>query len=235
MEQIQFSSTQSEYEHETSVLELLKNNTKSSLPVGLLKDTVADAHIIPPHIIKTWIELDIQVYIQRNYGAEMGYTNMEYAEIGAEIIDTSENIIKICPILVKYSFPCEDDFFLMNKGKILISQIDSNLLTLRWAQHCYQNQITAFGLNLLQSDTDNWTLRKYFILKDTETRIDYNAVISHAVNILAHCITLQSCVSTTPLLLQTIYCFQGQICRSEIAEKAEVPWKDILGLCWNWN
>lgn len=223
-------------DYETAVMELQRHPKFQNMSVGILSDSAETTHIIPPHVIKVWVENGVQVYLQRNYGSKAQYSNMDYAEIGAEIIDNPGSIIRISQIIIKHSFLSEEEYLAITKSKIVISEANPSLATSEWAHHCYREHLSFFGMNLMQSAAENWALNHYFFTnKEGEKQIDYNATISSIVRYLAQSITLRSAIQTTPILLQTIYCFQGQICNREIAEAAGVPWKDISGLCWEWN
>lgn len=236
MENLKVTFSQEENSYETAVMELQYHNKSRSVAVGIISDYTEDTHIIPPHVIKMWVENGIQVYLQRNYGSKAQYSNMDYAEIGAEIIDTAESVIKICQVIVKHSSLLEKEYTLISKSKIIISDLDLSQITSEWAHFSTQEHLTFFGINLLQSAADNWAFKNYFFTdKEGNTHIDYNAVVTSMVRIISQTSSIRSAVQTSPILLQTIYCLMGQICNQEVADVAGVPWKDIAGLCWEWN
>lgn len=199
--------------------------------------------LITPKIVKTLIAKNMTVYIQRNYGKNLGIENIEYADCGAEIIDNALNIIHLSNIILKSAPPTEQEFEAIDKNKILFSSIDLNVLTKESIFHLIQNKITAFALNHI-TDMEN----KAIIENICKRSLELHGTIHHLsetekiatfllslIEFVTAAVSLRELIATSPYLMKSIYCIEGQICQQGVAEIAQISWKDILQLSWNWN
>lgn len=70
---------------------------------------------------------------------------------------------------------------------------------------------------------------------NTAKTIALGVIISSVVISFSYDRNIRQTIQLNPELIKSIYCFQGDICNPKIAAYASVPWKDILGICWDWN
>ena len=58
------------------------------------------------------------VYVENNAGFEIGYTNQNYIESGAKIINSAEEVYKSSELIVKVKEPLSSEFNFINKDNI---------------------------------------------------------------------------------------------------------------------
>ena len=66
---------------------------------------------ITPDVVKKYVGLNLDVYIEKNYGNHLGITDEEYRSAGANILPTKREVVNKSDILVQVSFPENDSFF----------------------------------------------------------------------------------------------------------------------------
>ena len=63
------------------------------------------------------------VYVENNAGFEIGYTNQNYIESGAKIINSAEEVYKSSELIVKVKEPLSSEFNFINKDNILFTYL----------------------------------------------------------------------------------------------------------------
>ena len=101
---------------------------------------------------------------------------------------------------------------------VVISTAPPEVFTNEMVQFLYEKKIIAIGINFLNIDS--------FQIQDTVKQLVSSIIFSG---------NLKRIIQLNPLLLKSIYCYNGEICNRAVAENAGVPWKDLVELCWNWN
>ena len=62
-----------------------------------------------------------RVFVQHNAGLGSGFTNEEYRNVGAEILDTIEEVYAKAEMIVKVKEPIEPEYKLIRKGQLLFT------------------------------------------------------------------------------------------------------------------
>jgi len=168
--------------------------------------------------IERLVDEHVAVLIQRGLGAELGVSDYQFTEYGADIMEDELPIISLSQIVLKYEpFSVEDIFFLKNK-QFIISNAPPHHFTHEMIQFLQEKKITAVGIN-------------FFELEGSQLQ----EAVCQLVSALVFSSNHQHSLSLNPLFLKSVYCYKGEICKRAIAEKAGVPWKDFMELSWNWN
>ena len=168
--------------------------------------------------IEKFVDEHVAVFIQRGLGADHDIPDYEFTEYGADIMEDELPIIALSNLVLKYApFTVEDIFFLKEK-QIIISTAPPETFTHEMVGFLQEKKITAVGINFLNLDNSQiqdtvWQLVSAFL---------FSKKIQHSIQL-------------NPLLLKSVYCYNGEICNRSVAENAGVPWKDLVELCWNWN
>ena len=63
------------------------------------------------------------VYVENNAGFEIGYTNQNYIESGAKIINSAEEVYKSSELIVKVKEPILNEFKFISKDNILFTYL----------------------------------------------------------------------------------------------------------------
>ncbi len=94
------------------------------MKIGVLKEIKENEKrvAVSPKIVKDYIAKGYQVLIEKDAGLASSFSNEDYKEAGAEIVD-KENIFKEADVVVKIN-PLEDDeISKLNKGQVVISMV----------------------------------------------------------------------------------------------------------------
>ncbi|MBA58187.1 MAG: NAD(P)(+) transhydrogenase (Re/Si-specific) subunit alpha [Gammaproteobacteria bacterium] len=77
-----------------------------------------------PDSVKKLTRLGLSVQVQNNCGLESGYSNEQYAEAGATIVDDREKLIRSGDIILRVRKPDAEEVTLVKSGAIHISYLD---------------------------------------------------------------------------------------------------------------
>lgn len=97
---------------------------QSRFSIGIPREPSVNENRIPlvPSAVKQLVDSKHTVLIEDSAGKGAGFTNEEYAEAGAHIVDTSEETYK-CDVVTKVSPPLESELEMMGKHKVLLSSL----------------------------------------------------------------------------------------------------------------
>jgi len=187
--------------------------------IGLLSsETISAPLLLSLKHIEEFVNERVAVLIQRGLGDEHEISDYEFTEYGADIMEDEPPIMALSNILVKYDpFSLEEILFLKNK-QIIISTAPPELFTHEMVKFLHEQKITAVGINFLNLE-----------------RVSVQDAVKQIVSLFVFSKNIRQYIQLNPLLLKSIYCYNGEICNRVIAESAGVPWKDLAELCWNWN
>lgn len=193
--------------------------------------------IILPYAIETLVDNHIPVFVQRDLGCETDFTNLDYADCGADIIDNPLEICKQADILVSLAPFSNEEISSMKKHQIIISPFKDIDATEDVLKELMAKGITALSLNFIKNEKGIEHLKG--ILADKENPLAVSASLGDFVLSLIFPFIFNSnirhAVQTNPTLLKAIYCYKGILTNSKIAERLSLPSKDILMLCWDMN
>lgn len=78
--------------------------------------------LIPPHV-NVFVSMGHEVIIERGAGEGSGYTDEEYIEAGAQIIETAQEVWATCEMMVKVKEPLESEYDLLSDNLILYTYL----------------------------------------------------------------------------------------------------------------
>jgi alanine dehydrogenase len=108
----------------------------SSIVIGTVKEIKNNENRVglTPNGVKELVAAGHTVYVQKTAGLGASFTDKEYSDAGAKMVDTPEEVAKVVDILVKVKEPVQSEYPLLEllKGKTLytylhLSGVDRNL------------------------------------------------------------------------------------------------------------
>jgi len=101
---------------------------------------------ITPAAVKHYSELGFEVICEQNAGKHAGFSDNDYSEAGALIMNDSKALLKKTNVLVMVSEPSPEELKGLPSESLLISHIDNDPESdlLRW---CLKNRISVFSMN----------------------------------------------------------------------------------------
>jgi len=212
-----FSNPAHTPETQLSPTEVELDTIKSTL--GLLSSETSLAPLLLSlKQIEKFVEEHVAVLVQRGLGDDHEISDYQFTEFGADIVEDALPIIALSNLVLKYDMFSLEEIFCLKEKQIIISMAPPKLFTKEMVQFLFEKKITAVGINFLYVE---------------KSQIQHT--VKQLVSSLIFSGNLKQNVQLNPLLLKSIYCFNGEVCNRAIAENAGVPWKDLVELCWNWN
>ncbi|MBD3204586.1 alanine dehydrogenase [Candidatus Woesearchaeota archaeon] len=95
-----------------------------------------------------------QVIVQKNAGNGAGFSNKEYIDAGAEILDDPKEIVKKSDILVKVKEPLESEYGLLElfKGKTLFTYLHLSGVPKSLTKKLLENRITGIAYETVENN-----------------------------------------------------------------------------------
>lgn len=206
--------------------------------IGLIKNKNSNHPLlISLEQIHQLVHSNIKVYIERGYGLDYGISDIDYVNRGVDLIDDVQSIIHLSNIVIKYDpFILEEYQFLKN-NQILLSCISDDCISNEMAHILNSKKITGIALNYITDKRGEPLMAS--IIANTFSNyakcIAIGIIVSSVIMSFSYDRNIRQTIQLNPELIKSIYCFLGDICNPQIAANASVPWKDVLGLCWDWN
>ena len=118
--------------------------------VGSIKEnlSVEKRVSITPETAKNIINLGLKVFIESNYASHIGINNKEYENVGAEIKNSSKEILDSCNLITKVNCPTEDEISNLKDKTILVGMINPSKNQNKLKELIKKN-INVFSLELL--------------------------------------------------------------------------------------
>lgn len=121
----------------------------SKYVVGTIKEIKDNENRVglTPLGVKELTSGGVRVLVQKSAGMGSGFTDEEYMEAGAEIMETPEDVVKKIDILVKVKEPIEQEYHLLDmmKGKTLYTYLHLSGVVKSLTDKLLENEITGIA------------------------------------------------------------------------------------------
>ncbi len=134
---------------------LMTIESSKNFTIGVPKEIVLQEKrvAIVPSAVSMLVENDIEVYIEKNAGKNASFSNEQYADAGAIIVETSQEIYQ-CDIIIKVAPATVDEIALMKKKVILISALNERIQTKAYCKALMNKGITALSYEHIRNNTN---------------------------------------------------------------------------------
>lgn len=220
---------------DTATQELTLDTSTREYSIGFLKNqNTTDPLLLTIEQLGILVESGLHVMVERGFGESYQISDLMLSEAGVELCDNPIHIISHSQILIQYAPPTAAQVPFMRERQILLSCVETDSIDHTMAQMLYKLKISALALNRYKDR--NGMLFLPFILDSNYTFKDQTyalgVLLSSLIQIFSHTNNLKNSVQWNPELVSSVYLFHGNICDPLIAEHAQVPWKDLMDLCW---
>lgn len=159
--------------------ELLTESSESKLTIGVLKEDFEKEKRVPltPYTVKFLTNNGIKVFIERGAGDYSFFTDVEYSDAGAEILDHQKEVFN-CDVIIKVAPPNEKQMSYLKKHQILISTLNIKTLKKEFFQQLSSKKITAIAFEYIKDELGSFPFVNYM------SRITGELSISIASNYL---------------------------------------------------
>ena len=130
----------------------LKSASKR-LTVGIPKEVLLQEKRIGlvPDAVNLLTLNDHHVIVQSGVGKGINFSDQEYANAGAQIVETSEEVYK-ADVILKVSPPTQTEIHLMKKKQTLISALQLKIQTPDFFKELIKKKITAIAYDYIQDE-----------------------------------------------------------------------------------
>ena len=143
--------------------------------VGSIKEniTLEKRVSITPESAKNIIGLGLKVCIEKDYAIHLGINNTEYKNIGAEIKDTSKDVLDSSNLITRVNCPSEDEISILKENSILVGMLNPSK-NKNQINKIISKKIKPFSLELLPRITRAQSMD---VLSSQSNLAGYRAVV----------------------------------------------------------
>ena len=94
--------------------------------VGSIKEDITSEKrvSVTPESAKNIIGLGLKVFIEKGYALHLGINDNDYKDIGAEIMESSKEVLNSSNLIIKVNCPSEDEIKILKENTILIGMLN---------------------------------------------------------------------------------------------------------------
>lgn len=210
---------------------------QNRLTIGVLNDNnYADKVLLTPDAVAQLVESGVAVLMERGVGKGV-YSDVEYANVGADIMDLTSELLKNVNLVLKLSLLTSEQLEYLNSHTVIMSVVDLPGMNEGDLSLLQQKKSTLIALDKLHDKQDRpiFTAILNGELYGKPAAIALSASVMPSLLAVLCSKNIRYALQTYPALLNGVYCFQGIVCHREMAERFQCIWKDILAICWDWN
>ena len=207
--------------------------------IAILKDEqpIGSFVMLTPDAVHTLVEHHVHVFMQRGFASHSQFTDMDYADAGAEFADDFFTLSCMTKVLVKFTPFTDDQIELLKDNQVIFSTQFPSQLSITQIEKLNSKKITALAMNLIKDNEGMYVTDK--ILSETWSATAVNIALSGFLLPLVEALAVEPKIKfllqKNPAVMQSTYCFNGHLCNKEIAELLGQPCNDISNLCWDMN
>tara|TARA_X000001036_G_scaffold390332_1_gene387927 strand:- start:1492 stop:2586 length:1095 start_codon:yes stop_codon:yes gene_type:complete len=128
---------------------------------------------ITPETAKNIIGLGLKVCVEKDYANHIGIQDKDYLNVGAEIKDSSIEVLNLCNLLIKVSCPSENEISNLKEKTILIGMLNPSK-NKKQISTIVKKNINTFSLELLPRITRAQSMD---VLSSQSNLAGYRAVV----------------------------------------------------------
>jgi alanine dehydrogenase len=139
---------------------LIKNKSEASLKIGLPKEISHDERrlSLTPGGVSILRANNHEVYIEKDAGSDAHFTDREYADAGAEIIYSAQELYEKSEMIVKVAPPTEEERTWMQPNQALISALHLGNMEKEFLQILIEKSISSIGYEFIMGDDSEFPI-----------------------------------------------------------------------------
>ncbi len=128
--------------------------SKNNFIVGILKETDLNEKRTPlsPFGVELLIEQGFTVLFEQGAGQGANFSDLQYSELGAQIIENKADIFK-ADILLKISSYTNQEIDLLRKNQLIFSTLNINYLNKEYIQKLIEKKVIAISYELIRDNS----------------------------------------------------------------------------------
>lgn len=139
---------------------LIRSDSGTSLRIGLPRETVRDERRISltPGGVATLCINNHQVIVEKDAGSHARFSDQEYSEAGAEIVEDASELYRNSELIVKVALPTAEEAEWLQPGQILISTIHLGTLREELLKSMIARGICGIGYEFMMDEEGEFPL-----------------------------------------------------------------------------
>ncbi|MGM0545845.1 MAG: alanine dehydrogenase [Bacteroidota bacterium] len=139
---------------------LMKSESNISLKIGVPREVSNDERRIclTPGGVSVLTANGHEVFVEQDAGTEANFTDQEFADAGAEIAYSIDDVYKKSDMIVKVAPPSESEFELIEQDQTLLSALHLGNATEEFIDLLIKKNTTAIGFEFIKGDDKEFPL-----------------------------------------------------------------------------
>lgn len=132
---------------------VMKSERKMHIELGVPREITPDEHrvALAPSGVKIITEQGHRVMIERGAGAHCNFTDEEYSEAGAEIIDDVQELYKRANVIVKVAPPLPEEYDLLQRSQVIISALHLGSVRQEYVETVLKKSVTGLAFEFIET------------------------------------------------------------------------------------
>lgn len=133
---------------------LIRSKSKVSLKIGLPKEISNDERrvTLTPGGVSILKANGHEIFIEKGAGEDANFPDHEYADAGAEIAYSAQDIFKKSDLILKIAPLAEEEFNLLEPDQALISALHMGSQTVEYLEKLIEKSITGIGYEFIRGE-----------------------------------------------------------------------------------
>ncbi len=139
---------------------LIKTRSDISLKIGLPKEISNDERrlSLTPGGVSILRANNHEIYIEKGAGNDAHFSDQEYADAGAEIIYSPEELYKKSELIVKVAPPTQQEQEWMQQNQVLISALHLGNMKVEFLKSLIQKGVSCIGYEFIMGDDSEFPI-----------------------------------------------------------------------------
>ena len=124
--------------------------------IGIPKENTLQENRVAlvPHAVATLTAHGHRVLVENGAGENANFSDFEYAEVGAQLVHSAEEIFK-ADLLLMVAPPTHEEIELMRPGQVVISPIHLPLLDAEYIEKLLKKRVIALAMEYIRDDEND--------------------------------------------------------------------------------
>lgn len=132
---------------------VIKSEKRMHIDLGIPKEKTKDEMrvALAPSGVKILIEQGHTVCVEKDAGKHCNFSNEDYADVGATIVESGEDVFNRSNVIVKVSPPLPEEYKLIQRNQILISALHLGSLRTDFIEHILKRSVTGLAFEFIET------------------------------------------------------------------------------------
>ncbi len=139
---------------------LKESDSHQSLRIGVPREVANEERrvALAPSGVSALVANGHDVYVEQGAGRQAHFQDDEYAEAGADMVESPDDLYQQCDLIVKVGPPDNEEMTLLQEGQILLSALNLGGTTPEFLRHLMRMKITGIGFEFIRDPDGTFPL-----------------------------------------------------------------------------